>query len=443
MLIAPVVMLGVEALGQEKARRRMRDLEAQEIVRLAALKRIKMLATLVLLACFLVLVLTKVLEAQFPSLAIVAAFAEAATIGGIADWYAVVAIFKRPLNLPFPHTAIIPNNQHRIADNLGGFIENNFLAREPVQAKLREIDFAGEMSHWLSSPQRAQSLARFIVRLIPQLLSSIDERGLVRFASERVSGQLANTDIAPLVGDVMTSFTKEGRHQKLLDEVITAMHRFLNNQDTLDVIREKVQNELPLLFNLFQGDRLVLNRLVHAATELLDEIKDDKDHPLRTEFETFLKDYIRRTKRTKTFAKRVETLKQQLLARKELAQAAESIWENLRRYVLEDVEKEDSVLLARMTDLFVDIGTTLESEPDLRRDINEGMVTVLSNLVEEQRGNISLYVAEQVKSWDIKQLLTLIEVNVGRDLQYIRFNGMIIGGFVGVVLYLVEHLLLP
>lgn len=421
----------------------MRDLQGQEIERLAALQRIKMLATLVLLGCFGLLILTKVLEVHYPALGIVAAFAEAATIGGIADWYAVVAIFKRPLNLPFPHTAIIPANQHRIADNLGRFIENNFLARTPVEEKLREIDFAGEMSNWLSSPARARSFATFIVRLLPELLASVDEKGLVRFASERVSSQLARTDIAPLVGDVLTSFTKEGRHQRLLDEVISAMHRFLNNEDTMEVIRAKVQRELPLVFNILQGDRLVLSRLVAAATELLDEIKDDKEHPLRAEFETFLKDYIRRTKRTKTFAKRVETMKQQLLARKELAEAAESIWGNLRRYVLEDAAKEDSVMVARMTDLLVEVGTKLESAPELRRDINAGMVTVLSNLVEQQRGNISLYVAEQVKGWDIRQLLTLIEVNVGRDLQYIRFNGMIIGGFVGVVLYLIESLLLP
>ena len=421
----------------------MRDLEGPEVERLAALQRIKMLATLVLLGCFVLLIITKILEVNYPALGVVAAFAEAATIGGIADWYAVVAIFKRPLNLPFPHTAIIPRNQHRIADNLGRFIENNFLATEPVEKKLREIDFAGEMSAWLAAPARAESFARFIVRLLPQLLESVDQKGIVRFASERVSDQLAQTDIAPLVGDVMTSFTKEGRHQKLLDEVIGAMHRFLNNSDTLDVIRRKVQRELPLLFNVLQGDRLVLNRLVVAATDLLDEIKDDKDHPLREEFEVFLKNYIRRTKRTKAFAQRVETLKQQLLARKELGQAAESLWENLHGYVLEDAQKEDSVMVARLTDLFIDIGTKLEHEDDLRRDINQGMVTLLSNLVEQQRGNISLYVAEQVKSWDIKQLLTLIEINVGRDLQYIRFNGMIIGGCVGVILYLIESLLLP
>ncbi|MEP5730559.1 MAG: DUF445 family protein [Sulfitobacter sp.] len=421
----------------------MRDLQGPELIRLAALRRIKMLATLVLLVCFLVLILTKVLEAQFPSLAIVAAFAEAATIGGIADWYAVVAIFKRPLNLPFPHTAIIPRNQHRIADNLGGFIEHNFLAKGPVEAKLREIDFAGEMAQWLSSTPRAQSFSRFIVRLLPQLLETIDEKGLVRFASERVSDQLAQTDIAPLVGDVLTSFTKEGRHQRLLDELITTMHRFLNNEDTLEVIRGKVQRELPLFFNVLQGDRLILNRLVNAATELLDEIKDDKEHPLRTEFETFLKEYIRRTKRTKAFAKRVEAIKQQLLARQELTDAASNIWDSLRAYVLDDIEKENSVLVARMTDLFVDIGTKLKGEPDLQRDINAGMVTVLSNLIAEQRGNISVYVAEQVKSWDIQQLLTLIEINVGRDLQYIRFNGMIIGGVVGIILFALESLLLP
>ncbi|MEM7519603.1 MAG: DUF445 family protein [Pseudomonadota bacterium] len=421
----------------------MRDLHGNELERLAALQRIKMLATLVLIACFGLLVLTKILELQYPALGAVAAFAEAATIGGIADWYAVVAIFKRPLNLPFPHTAIIPRNQHRIADNLGRFIERNFLASGPVEQKLREIDFAGEMSNWLSSPERARSFAGFIVRLLPELLASIDEKALVKFASDRVSGQLAKADIAPLVGEVMESFTKDGRQQRLLDELIKALHRFLNNEDTMEVIRAKVQNELPLLFNILQGDRLVLGRLINAAAELLDEVKDDPDHPLRGEFESFLKDYIRRTKRSKAFAKRIETLKRQLLARQELTNAAENIWTSLRSYVVADAQRDDSVLVTRMADLMVEVGVKLRGATTLRRDINEGMTTVLTNLVAQQRGNIALYVAEQVKSWDIRQLLILIEVNVGRDLQYIRFNGMIIGGFVGVVLYTLESLLLP
>ncbi|MFK7751547.1 MAG: DUF445 domain-containing protein [Sedimentitalea sp.] len=420
----------------------MRDLDPDETEKLAALRRIKMLATLVLLACFVLLIVTKLAEHYVPALAIVAAFAEAATIGGIADWYAVVAIFKRPLNLPFPHTAIIANNQHRIANNLGRFIENNFLAKAQVKQKLREVDFAGEMSNWLSSRKRAQSLSVFAVKMVPQLLASVDDRGLVRFTTERVSTQLAQTNIAPLVGDVMTSFFKDDRHQKLLDEVISALHRFLNDDETLAVMRGKIQEELPVFFNVIQADQLVLNRIVRSATELLDEIKADKDHRLRAEFAGFLKEYVRRKRRTKKFANQIEALKLQLLARPELGDAAEHMWAGLRSYVLKDVQSKDSVLAARLTDLFVDIGRTLESEPNLRRDINDGMVTVLSNLVAEQRSAISAYVAEQVKGWDMQQLLTLIEVNVGRDLQYIRFNGMIIGGCVGVLLYAVETLLL-
>ncbi|MEX0340227.1 MAG: DUF445 domain-containing protein [Arenibacterium sp.] len=420
----------------------MRDLEEQEVQKLNALRRIKLLATMVLLGCFLAMVAAKILEHYFPFMAIVAAFAEAATIGGIADWYAVVALFKKPLNLPFPHTAIIPNNQHRIGDNMGRFIENNFLAKAPVEQKLREIDFAGEMSNWLAKREHAENLAGFVVRFLPQLLASVDERGLVRFAADRVSVQVAKTDFAPLVGEMMESVTKDGRNQKLLDEVIRALHRFLNDDETLEVIRDKVKQELPTLFYILGADNLILSRLVRTSTELLDEIKDDKAHPLRTEFETFLVDYIKRVRRRKTFAGRVETLKQQILARPELAEIAENMWESLREFVLKDVNADNSVLVARLGDLFVDVGTRLAQEPDLRRDINTGMVVVLGNLIAEQRGNISTYVAEQVKSWDMQQLLMLIEVNVGRDLQYIRFNGMIIGGCVGVVLYLIESLLL-
>jgi len=420
----------------------MRSLDIQDIEKLRQLNRVKMLATLVLFICFVVMVIAKLLEHHYPAFGVVAAFAEAATIGGIADWYAVVALFKRPMNLPFPHTAIIPNNQPRIADNLGRFIDTNFLARDAVEGKLKEVDFAGEISNWLALRSQSQSLAAFVVKFVPQLLHAVDEKGLVQFASQRVTGQISKTDIAPLLGNVLQTFTKKGRHQKLLDDLIRALHRFLNNEDTLEIIRTKVKRELPVLFNIIGADSVVLARIVRAATELLDEIKDDKDHPLRLEFEHFLISYINRTRRTKGFAKQVEQMKQVILSRPELADAAENMWDGLRDYILKDVHSDDSLLVARLTDMLVEIGTGLADEPDLRRDINNGMVIVISNLVEEQRGGISTYISEQVKAWDMQQLLQLIEVNVGRDLQYIRFNGMIIGGCVGVTLYAIERLLL-
>ncbi|MEM9967890.1 MAG: DUF445 family protein [Pseudomonadota bacterium] len=420
----------------------MKDLEPNELAKLKQLNRVKILATLVLIACFVVMVVAKILEHTFPIFGPIAAFAEAATIGGIADWYAVVALFKRPLNLPFPHTAIIPSNQPRIADNLGHFIERNFLAKEPVEQKLREIDFAGEISDWLAAPSRSESLARFIVRLIPQLMQNIDDKNLVNFAATRVSGQLAKADIAPLIGNVLHAFTKEGRHQKLLDDLLRVLSRFLNDEATVDVVRAKVQKELPVLFNVFGADTLVLRRIITSATELLTEVKRDAEHPLRAEFETFLVSYINRTRRTKGFAKQVERIKQMLLNRPEVEDAAQHLWSGLKHYVIEDAQANQSVLVTRMTEMFVEMGASLANEIELKRDINEGMVIVLSKLIEEQRSGIAAYVAEQVKAWDMQRLLLLIEVNVGRDLQYIRFNGMIIGGCVGLTLYAIETLLL-
>ena len=420
----------------------MRTLEIEEIEKLRQLNRVKVLATLVLVGCFVLMVIAKLLEHHYPAFGVVAAFAEAATIGGIADWYAVVALFKRPLNLPFPHTAIIPNNQQRIAGNLGRFIDSNFLSRKPVEEKLREVDFAGEISTWLADRGQSESLARFVVRFAPQVLQAVDEERLVKFASQLVTRQVAKTDIAPLIGNVMETFTQNGRHQKLLDDVLRALHGFLNNEETVELMRTKVKRELPVLFSVVGGDSLVLKRFIKVATELLNEVKEDKAHPLRQEFEAFLIAYVNRTRRTRGFARQVEQVKQLVLARPEIEDAAENLWRSLKDYILEDAQANESVLVSRLTSMMVEIGTGLADDPNLRQDINNGMVLVISNLVEEQRGNISSYISEQVSNWDMQRLLTLIEVNVGRDLQFIRFNGMVIGGCVGVVLFAVETLLL-
>lgn len=411
-------------------------------VKLAALRRTKFVAAAALALCVVVFAVSKSLEGSYPWLAFIAAFAEAATIGGLADWYAVVALFKRPLGLPIPHTAIIPENQTRIADNLGRFIEVNFLAPGPVREKLNEVDFASLVADWLADEERAAGLSRFVVRLVPQTLGAIEQSGLRGFVTQRMLEQMEKVQVAPLAAELLEAFTEDRRHQKLFDEFTRVIGRFLNDEQALAAMREKIREELPSLFNLFRADAYLLKKIVASAGSLLEEVRADPDHPMREEFDRFVAKFIERLRQSKDYARRAERLKQGFLARPEIRELAHDMWDSLRRFIEQDAVADNSMIRQHLTGMFIEIGRHLAGDPQIRADMNQGFVVALASFVESQKSGVSKFIADQVKRWDLAQLTRLIEMNIGRDLQYIRFNGMIIGGLAGLALYAVERLFL-
>ncbi len=410
--------------------------------KLAALRRTKFMATGALVACVLIFAVAKSLERNFPWLSFVAAFAEAATIGGLADWYAVVALFKRPLGLPIPHTAIIPANQNRIADNLGHFIEVNFLAPAPVREKLNEVDFAALVADWLADPERSAGLSRFVARLVPQTLSAVEQSGLRDFVTQRVLDQIEKVQLAPLAAELLSAFTDDRRHQKLFDDFTKVVGKFLRDEDALAAMREKIREELPSLFKLFRADAYLLKKIVASAGSLLDEVRADPDHPMRQEFDGFVETFIKKLRSSKDYAKRAEKIKRDFLARPELRDLAQEMWDSLKTFIEKDAKAKKSRIRDHLTSMFVDVGRHLASDPHIRADMNQGFVVALASFVESQKSGVSSFVADQVKRWDLAQLTRLIEMNIGRDLQYIRFNGMLIGGIAGLVLHTVERLFL-
>src|SRR4030088_2135711 len=218
-----------------------------DAARAAELRRVKALAPLVLAGTLAVFITAKSLLHVHPIFGFIAAFAEAATIGGLADWYAVVALFRRPLGLPIPHTAIIPSNQHRIADKLGEFIEVHFLEAAPVEAKLRQIDFGSFIADWLRDRKRSEDLARFALRLLPEAVAATENSGLITLVSRRITAQLMAIDLAPLAAGTLRPFVKEGRHQGLLDDLLRGVHQTMTQAETMAMIREKIRAELPTL----------------------------------------------------------------------------------------------------------------------------------------------------------------------------------------------------
>jgi uncharacterized membrane-anchored protein YjiN (DUF445 family) len=412
-----------------------------DAARAAELRRVKWLATGVLAATFALFLAARVLLHVHPVFGFIAAFAEAATIGGLADWYAVVALFKRPLGLPIPHTAIIQSNQHRIADKLGEFIERNFLEAGPVEAKLREIDFGAFVADWLRDRKRSGDLARFALRLLPEAFSATETSGLMNFISRRVTTQLLSIDLAPLAAGTLRGFVQQGRHQGLLDDILRVVHQTLTQAETMAVIRDKVRAEMPTLLKLYRADKFVVNRIVASATRFFEEVRDDPKHPFRGEFDRMLLSFVERLGSDQAFADRINGLKRDLLARPELGNLARNIWSNVQAFIERSASGESQVLQQLLTRMFTEAGEALAGDADLRAEINQGLVAVLRTVVAEQKNGVSTFISEQMKAWDMRQLISLLEINVGKDLQYIRFNGSLIGGLAGLALYTLEYLL--
>lgn len=411
------------------------ELDAGDTARAAELRRVKALATAVLAACLGLMVIAKALEPRHPAFGFLAAFAEAAAIGGLADWYAVVALFRRPLGLPIPHTAIIQNNQHRIAEKLGAFIEVHFLSTAAVDAKLRQIDFASFIADWLSDAKRSADLARFALRLMPEALAAAETSGLKAFATRRIMGQLQSVDLAPLAAGALRAFVRQKRHQGLLDDLMLAVHEALNKPDTLAAIREKIRAELPTLLKFYRADAFLMKKIAASATSFFDEVRTDPDHPFRDEFDRMVLSFVDRLESEHTYSKRIDELKRDLLARPELGDLAQHLWSNVKTFIDDSASGESTVLARHLTNVFVEAGRQLAADPELRTEINNGLVAVLRSFVADQKSGVSTFIADQVKSWDMGQLITLIEINIGKDLQYIRFNGALIGGLAGLALH--------
>ena len=412
-----------------------------DATRAAELKRVKLQATLVLAGTLALFVVAKLLLHTHPVFGFIAAFAEAATIGGLADWYAVVALFKRPLGLPIPHTAIIQSNQDRIADKLGEFIELHFLEAAPIEAKLRQIDFGSFIADWLRERKKSDDLARFALRLLPEAFSATESSGLMTFITRRLTTQLLTFDLVPVAASTLRGFVEEGRHQALLNDLLRVLHETITTPETMAMIRVKIREELPSLLRLYRADKFLLNKIVGTAGAFFEEIRRDPKHPFRDEFNRMVLTLIDHLATDPAYAKRIDGLKRDVLARPELSDLVRNIWSNTKSFIEQSASGESQVLQHHLGGMFVAAGEALAGDAELRAEVNQGLITVLRSFIAEQKSGVSIFISDQVKSWDMAQLISLIEINIGKDLQYIRFNGSVIGGLAGLALYTAEFLL--
>jgi uncharacterized membrane-anchored protein YjiN (DUF445 family) len=376
------------------------------------------------------------------------AFAEAAMIGALADWFAVVALFRRiPIPIVSRHTEIIPANKARIADNLAAFVHEKFLDTDSIVGLIRRHDPARRVADWLVQPENTQLLGNYLVRMAGWALDFIEDAAVQKFIRRAVHTMVQQVDLSKTGGTLLESLTRGGRHQELLNEGIEQFAKLLANEETQAVISQGIvdwlREEYAFMERMLPSEMIGkkgADLTVRMASGILNRVSEDMEHPLRQRFDDFTRAFIERLKVDPEFIAKGEEIKRHLVGDETLNGYIGSLWTDLKAWIKQDLEDADSVLRGRIVATGAWVGRMLADDPQLRASLNDNLELAARGAAPELAGFLTRHIADTVKHWDSGQMSEQVELNIGKDLQYIRINGTIVGGLIGVLLYLFSTL---
>jgi len=410
--------------------REQREAQAQDLRR-RELFRMRFVATALLVAMTAVFVATLVSKTDAPWLPYLRAFAEAGMVGACADWFAVVALFRHPLGLPIPHTRIVPANKDRVAEAFGRFVSTNFLARRTVNRKLEEIDLAGAFARWLAEPQNAEKVATFCAKALPELVGILPKEQMREAVGALAQRALQSAPIAPFFAHVLETLWAKGEAQALLDRAIVYAAEVLVRNKAQ--IRERVEKKAPRWLPSWI-DAMLIDRVLEGLLGTLSSMRNPA-HPWRKELQKSVQQLIRDLAKDPKFIAKGEELKARVLADPVFKRQTELMWLKLEEGLLFDLaSRGDEVAKAIETGL-AGLSQWLLDDPALAAGLNRRIRLTALRALPPRRAQIGAYVADVVRKWDSETLVEKLELSVGRDLQFIRINGTLVGGFVGLVIF--------
>ena len=416
--------------------------------RAVALARRKRVAVAMLAAAAVLFVAATWMEVRHPHWAfgLLVAMAEAAMIGGLADWFAVVALFRHPLGQRWiPHTAIIPNRKDALGRALADFICNHFLEPGEVMRKLDEFDPASRLAVALSRPENAARVGRLVVDLSPHLLALLDSERLHAFLERLTREQLRRMDVAALAGQVLEVMTHQRRHQALLDSVLRDIAGVLTDPGTQETVAARIAPQLWSVLRLTGLDEPVARRLaervVAGVGDLVDEMASEPDHELRLRFDHYAADFIARLRSDPALQRKVGEMRDRLLDDPALPRYVRGLWDDVLAWLRQDLLREDSEIAARAGRVAMVLGERLSADTSMRDWLNGWLRATVEPMVDRYRGSIRDFIVERVGRWDTRELVDELELSVGSDLQYIRYNGTAIGALIGGLLFGIVQLI--
>jgi uncharacterized membrane-anchored protein YjiN (DUF445 family) len=416
----------------------MDAISAADLERRSALRKMKIGATALLVAVTFVFFIARWQQQYHGWVGYIRAFAEASMVGALADWFAVSALFRHPLGIPIPHTAIIPHRKDQIGRSLGDFVQTNFLTREVLDERLATAKIGKRLGDWLADERNANKAGEGVTDLLRGALEVLDDRDVSSSLETLIERRVRATPVAPLVGRAIDLAMEGGHHQKLFDAMMTGLGSFI--EENRATFRARLEHESPWWVPESIDDRLFA-KIYAAVRGFLADVGNDSNHELRQAMDARVASFADRLRSDPTLLAKGEELKVELLAHPDVRAWLGSLWGELKRNTVTALDDPDSELRHRLDVSLTSLGRRLASEPSLQAKVDDWVLRAAGHVVDHYRGEVADLIAGTVAKWDGAATAERLELQVGRDLQFIRINGTIVGGLAGLVIYTASQLL--
>ena len=410
---------------------------APDEVRRKELRRMKLVATSMLIVAAIVYVVAKVFAEQGAWVGYVEATAEAAMVGAMADWFAVTALFRHPLGLPIPHTAIIQSRKDAIGASLGGFVRDNFLTSEVISGRLEQADLARRLGDWLSQPEHARTVSAQSAAVVHGITEVLQDDLIQSGVEHAVVSRVSSVSVAPLVGKAIDVSIEGGQHQALLESTLVGLKRFVDeNQETF---RQRLYEESPWWVPA-PIDNVVFDKIYTGVNGFLSEVLADPNHEMRADFHRRVVKLAGDLKTSPHMLQRGQELLEEALDHREVRAWSSTLWSQIKTSILEATGNANSQLRVRMDESLTEAGRSLQTDPELRAKIDSWIIDAVGYVADQFRHEVADLIASTVQRWDTQETADRLELQVGKDLQFIRINGTIIGGLAGFVIHAFSEL---
>jgi uncharacterized membrane-anchored protein YjiN (DUF445 family) len=417
-----------------------RAIQAENSLRQRDLTQMKWIAASLLGFAACLYIIGKIFESRHPAWGYLVAFAEASMVGALADWFAVVALFRHPLGLPIPHTAIIPRNKLSIGNSLADFMVGHFLSKEAIEKRLKNYDAAKHLSQWLMQAENRSKVANYLNLAVSYGVKILDDRRIHDFLANEVRKQIQSIDLSGFIANGFELVTVNNNHHNILHGGLNRFADYLDNPENLEKISVFIKSWSDNAFVQSMIDPFIPTIRL-AVVNKIREVAEDKTNGLYLEFDGQIQDYIARLKQDPELRNWVDHQKNALLEHPEFSLKIESLWNHFRDWVTVDLSHPDSVIAQMISELVGELEQQLETNEDIRSWLNDQIQTALTHVVNSNKGQIGDLIREEIFKWDDKFMVEQLELYLGKDLQFIRINGTLVGGLFGLLIHALTLLL--